>query len=240
MSRLNQLYKAMQTLRSEGLALSEDLLEQVNELEENIIKNEILPVLRDTIEPALAPVQRNLVLLVEYSPQQPISVKLTRKRNFVNSLPDAKIIELDPIVEHSSNVISQKFITKSHATNLKIIFPDGHTIINQTATQTLQEFILYVGIEKVRKIGLTQCKIPLISNRIDEKNGNKQKPLGNGWYLMTNTSTITKKADIEKISSYYGLNVKVDIIKKIEFSTYYKNNNLAPLDFCRECRRFCA
>ena len=68
MSRLDQLYKAMQTLNSEGLVLNDDLLNQVSELEENIIKNEILPIIRDTIEPALAPVQRDLVLVVEYSP----------------------------------------------------------------------------------------------------------------------------------------------------------------------------
>ena len=40
MSRLDQLYKAMQTLNSEGLVLNEDLLNQVSELEEKIIKNE--------------------------------------------------------------------------------------------------------------------------------------------------------------------------------------------------------
>ena len=202
----------MQTLRSEGLALSEDLLNQVSELEENIIKNEILPVLRDTIEPALSPVQRDLILVVEYSPKQPISVKLTRKRNFVNNLPDAKVIEPDPIVEHSTNVILQQNITKSPASNIKITFPNGHTIINPTATKSLLEFILYIGVEKVRKVGLIRCKIPLISNRIDEKYGNQQKALGGGWYLMTNTSTMTKKSDIEKISDFYGLNVKVEII----------------------------
>ena len=52
MSRLDQLYKAMQTLNSEGLVLNEDLLNQVSELEEKIIKNEILPIIRETIEPA--------------------------------------------------------------------------------------------------------------------------------------------------------------------------------------------
>ena len=40
MSRLDQLYKAMQTLNSECLVLNEDLLNQVSELEEKIIKED--------------------------------------------------------------------------------------------------------------------------------------------------------------------------------------------------------
>ena len=53
MSRLSDLYKAMETLRKEGLSLNEDLEKQVSDLEENIIKKEILPIVTETIAPAL-------------------------------------------------------------------------------------------------------------------------------------------------------------------------------------------
>ena len=55
MSRLSKLYEAMETLRKEGLPVDENLEKKANELEENIIKKEILPVLSKTIEPALQP-----------------------------------------------------------------------------------------------------------------------------------------------------------------------------------------
>ena len=64
MSRLNKLYEAMETLRKEGLPVDENLEKKANELEEEIIKKEILPVLSKTIEPALQPVKRELVLVV--------------------------------------------------------------------------------------------------------------------------------------------------------------------------------
>ena len=54
MSRLSDLYKAMETLRKEGLSLNEDLEKQVSDLEENIIKKEILPIVTETIAPALS------------------------------------------------------------------------------------------------------------------------------------------------------------------------------------------
>lgn len=40
----------------------------MSELEEDIIKKEILPVVTETIEPALKQVQRDLVLVVDYHP----------------------------------------------------------------------------------------------------------------------------------------------------------------------------
>ena len=88
MSRLSDLYKAMETLRKEGLSLNEDLEKQVSELEEDIIKKEILPVVTQTIEPALKQVQRELVLVVDYHPGEPNSVSLSRKTN-ISELLDA-------------------------------------------------------------------------------------------------------------------------------------------------------
>ena len=49
-----------------GFPVNENLAKKANELEEDIIKKEILPVLSKTIEPALLPVKRELVLVVAY------------------------------------------------------------------------------------------------------------------------------------------------------------------------------
>ena len=57
----------------------------MSELEEDIIKKEILPVVTETIEPALKQVQRELVLVVDYHPGMPISVSLSRKTNMLNT-----------------------------------------------------------------------------------------------------------------------------------------------------------
>lgn len=53
----------METLRKEGLPVNEDLERKVNELEEEIIKKDILPVLSKTIEPALQPVKRGFAYM---------------------------------------------------------------------------------------------------------------------------------------------------------------------------------
>lgn len=118
----------------------------------------------------------------------------------------------DPQVEHSTKVVSNNGNSKSPRTNIKITLPNGGVIQNSTAAATLVDFVQYVGVEKVRKLGLTQCKIPLVSNTIDAKYGSRQKDLGDGWYLMTNTCTSDKIADIERIASAYDLDIKVEVI----------------------------
>ena len=47
----------MENLKELGLSINENLIQEANELEEEIIKKEILPVLSKTIEPALQPVK---------------------------------------------------------------------------------------------------------------------------------------------------------------------------------------
>ena len=98
----------METLRKEGLPVNEDLEKKANELEEDIIKKEILPVLSKTIEPALQPVKRELVLVVDYVPGQPLSVHLSRKHNFAAELTDAKEMVLDPEVTHRNRSSSSE------------------------------------------------------------------------------------------------------------------------------------
>lgn len=211
MSRLSDLYKAMETLRKEGLPVDENLERKANELEEEIIKKEILPVLSKTIEPALQPVQRELVLVVDYVPGKPLSVHLSRKRNFTAEI-DAKEILPDPEVEHKEIGKTGPKVVKQPVTRLKITFADGTVIQERNAAETFVAFVRKVGVERVRSLGLKQCKIPLVSNTIDKKYGDKQKPLGNGWYLMTNTSTQSKLKDIESIAKAFDIKVKVDVI----------------------------
>ena len=212
MTKLKELYAAINTLKSAGLNLGDDLLKQTSELEEEIIKKEILPVLTETIEPALSQVQRELVLVVDYVPNEPLSVRISRKRNFGIDMTDAKEIIPDPQVEHNVGTIKRNSIKKSPRTNLRVTFPNGKVIENRFALETLKEVIQTVGIDKVRALNIIQCGVPLISNTLDNAYASSQKDVAKDWYLMTLSSTITKKQQLDKISEAYKLGLKVEII----------------------------
>lgn len=216
MSRLSKLYEAMETLRKEGLPVNKELEQKANELEEDIIKKEILPVLSKTIEPALQPVKRELVLVVDYMPGKPLSVHLSRKRNFTAELTDAKEMVLDPEVTHRNHAFhSDEKIERKPARDMTVTFPDGTVIAEETAVETLVKVVKKIGVTKVRKVvedyNLKFCKVPVISNRRDAKYGKSQKNLGDGWLLITHSNNPMKKAFIEKISDVLHLGIKVSL-----------------------------
>ncbi len=214
MSRLDDLYKAMQTLRSEGLPVDDNLERKANELEEEIIKKEIFPLLSEKIAPALKPVKRELVLVVDYAPDKPLSVHLSRRRNFTAGMSDIKEIVLDPKVEHSTSAYKiQKHFTKSARTILSVQFPNGTIIQEKTAAATLFSTVKKIGVADVRKVveeqNLKFSGVPVISNRRDSKYGNTQKDLGNGWLLVTHSNNEMKRVFLERVSQAMKLNLKI-------------------------------
>ena len=219
MSRLSDLYKAMETLRKEGLPVNEELEQKANELEEEIIKKEILPVLSRTIEPALQPGKRELVLVVDYLPGQPLSVHLSRKRNFTAELKDAKEMVLDPEVVHKNQGSRpDEKAERGPSRDMSVIFPDGTVIAEKNAAETLVAVVKRIGVAEVRKVvedyNLKFCKVPVISNRRDTKYGRSQKDLGGGWLLITHSNNSMKKIFIEKVSEVLHLGIKVTLKEK--------------------------
>lgn len=213
MSRLSKLYNAMDTLRSEGLVDSE-LERKVSEAEEEIIKNEILPILKERMEPALQQVQRELIFVVDYKPGLPLTVSISRMQNFTANLFDFKEISIDPEVEHTIGSSHQgKTSRKCPRGNLTIKFPNGMIIKEKTAVKTLETFVKTVGVDIVRSIvekkNLKFCRVPVISNRLDPKYKKTQLNLGNGWFLITHSNNRMKKDFIKVISEELNLNLEV-------------------------------
>ena len=82
----------METLRNEGV--SEDILVQkMLEREEEIIKEEVIPMVIKGIAPALNQVQRNLTLVIDYQPGEPIKATLSRKTK-ISEMIDSKAVHV--------------------------------------------------------------------------------------------------------------------------------------------------
>ena len=220
MSRLSDLYQAIETLRKEGLMINEDLEKQVSELEEEIIKKEILPIITETIAPALEPVKRELVLVVDHVPGAPLSVHISRKRNFAAVITDAKEIIPDSVVAPAVSVAPVPVAVPAAATKkqpgprtkLKVTLPTGRVIQEKMAIDTLRDFVLFAGVDNVRALNLVYSNVPFISTTLDKKYSRAQKEFAGGLYLFGNSSTEKKKEQIEHIAQILNIDVKVEII----------------------------
>ena len=167
MTKLEKLYSIIENSRDVGVKLPKDVIRQVEELEENIIKEEILPALSSDIAPRLEPIKRDLVLVVEYHPGEPISVALSRKAK-ISEIIDAKTLtprnstpvssgEAAPVVPHEPT----KHVENA-TKGLRVEFADGTVIWHRKAIDTF--------IETLRKIGLQRIlDIILLAKRNDQQ-----------------------------------------------------------------------
>jgi hypothetical protein len=202
----------METLRRENIDLT-DVEKQVSELEEEIIKNEILPSLSENIEPLLSDIKRELVLVVDYNPGTPISVALSRKTN-IAELIDAKKLELDPEVKHKEIGHRRKKVEKiAPATGLCVHLKDGTIIQEKDAATTFTSAIIKAGLISVRDLGLKFCGINIVSTTIDSKYGRAQREAAPGLFVLTHSSTKDKKKLLDKISDALKLGWKTEIVK---------------------------
>ena len=118
MATLKELYNALDTLRKMNHPVDDKLLAAADELEEKIIKEDILPALSQIIEPQLKEIQRDLVLVVEHHLCEPLRVTLSRKANH-------------------SEIIREMLNAKPLTSTTDTPVPTSHTQIEDSTPDTL-------------------------------------------------------------------------------------------------------
>lgn len=212
MTKLEKLYSSIQNLQELGLPLNNETQQAADELEETLIKTDILPALSENVQPLLKPIQRDLVLVVEYHPGEPISVALSRKIKAAEVL-GAKPLELNPLVQHREGKKRVPYVRVAPKTGLCVYLPDGSIIQKNKACDTFIEAIKVAGIMNVRELGFKFSYVPIVSNTLDNKYGRSQHPIGNGLYILTHSNTKDKKKMLDRISKSLKLGWKVEIVK---------------------------
>lgn len=209
MSKLEKLYNSIANLKELGIKLPKELLEETDRVEEEIIKNEVIPALSDAIEPIITQIQRELVLVVDYIPNEPLQVRMSRKRNFKMGEEDrAEPLKRKEFKKEQTYTIAPH--TKSKKTNLEVVMPDGSVISNRFAYQTFCEVIERLGPEKVAALGLRQSGIDLVSKVEDDFY--QQHRIRGGYLVLTHSSTEQKKKHLDEISTL--LNIKCSVAIK--------------------------
>lgn len=202
---LNELYITMENLRKLNLPIDELLKQEAAKLEEDLIRQEILPTLTDKIEPALAQVQRELVLVVDYVPGLPLKVSLSRKRNITDVLTDA--VEISPKRPH---VVTATEITRSASTPFRVEFADGHTCTGN-GKDTLIEALKHMKLPRVARFeDRTFAGFPLVGRkqRVTD-DAKKWQECVDGWWIYTNMNNNTKIEMIRRVADYLGISVNV-------------------------------
>ena len=220
MATLKELYTTLKSLRDMNLPVDDKLLKAADNLEEKIIKEEILPALSQNIEPQLSEIQRDLVLVVEYHPGEPLSVALSRKTK-ISEIIDAKTLTPRSSTPVKSNLQAEEeepHEPTKHVENatkgLRVIFSDGTVIWNSQAIVTFIETLRKIGLSRIPEIGIVHSGYNLVSKKKREPvPGRIWQHESDGWYIYSNMSNSVKIEDLRTISNYYHLGLTIEEVK---------------------------
>ena len=221
MVTLKELYKFVETSKLLGIELGPETHEQISELEEEIIEEDVLPAILSEIQPLLTAIQRNITLIIEHIPGEPISIKMTREQlpAFDEDLKQLETVETKPILEPELEFKGEdrKSYTipkhkKGPRTKLEVTLPNGKVVNHHLANVTFMEVIEYLGIQQVQDLNITVNKRNLINNYGPDIRGAKK--LSNGMYLDTHSSTQAKMDQLQEINTRLGAGLKIRKVLK--------------------------
>lgn len=212
MTKLETLYQSINGLKELGLSLNPEIINEVNILEEELIKNEVIPRLSESIEPIITKIQRPLVLVIDYVPNEKLSVRMTRKRVITDEVETKEypLVIKENLSDYPTQDSERKreFAEKSPKTGLIVKFPNGKVVNNRFAYETFIETIELIGVEKVKKLNLQILNHDLISK---DESIYAQHKTKEGYLIITHTSTKAKKQILERISKEYNLKLEIEI-----------------------------
>jgi hypothetical protein len=97
-------------------------------------------------------------------------------------------------------------------TKVRVTLPDGRIIQEGRVSQTLVDVVKYAGAENVRSLNITINNDNLVTRKVTPSYENSLKKLGNGLFVHTNSSTLTKYAQIQQISDALNLCLIIELL----------------------------
>ena len=221
MSKIQDYYDFIDKFKGD---LKPRLRTELEQLEDSLIAEEILPAISESVAPVLDILRRHLTLVVDYDPQAGIIVKTTRgevvvKENTAKKyeIPKThkvvKVAEAQHVEGKEDEPQKSKKIKRSPKTGLCVWLSNGDFIQAKKANLTMAEAVKWAGVETVASLGFPHDGDYLVSKKEHPKYAGEQQSLPNGYLLNTHSSTKTKKLQLEKISIALNLGWKVEIVK---------------------------
>lgn len=215
MENLESLYQSVEKLEKLGVGINQELLDEIDRVEEELIKNEIIPSLSQSIEPIIRKIQRPIVLVIDYDPNNKFSIRMTREKVLTDdeytkeyTISPKEILKAE---DNSNDLDSTRvYSPKSPWTGLMVRFPNGKTINKRYAYETFIRTIEEIGIDKVKSLGIILNHTDLITKK-KSPDYNQHKVKG-GYLIITHTSTDKKKKILEEISSRLNIGLEVEIV----------------------------
>ena len=196
MDKLTKAYEAIEMLKALGLPVSGDQLRAVTDLEREYLTEEIIPLIKQELEPLVEKMQNKFTLEVKYTKEEGLNI------DFLKEQPK----NLFP--EYSSKTKG----TRQKKYIIRVVFPDNHAVCHRIVGDTLCEVVKFAGPRRVQELGIYLMGVNLVSETLSENERYRvgQKEVAPGLYCCTYSSSDTKLQQIKTINKELNLGLRIE------------------------------
>ena len=197
--QLEKAYEAIEMLNSLSLPVSTEQLNNLAKMEHEYLSKDVIPHLKDELQPLIEKIHTNFKLEVTYSIEAGLNFNLIDRVS-----KQASFVQKERGEESKRQ---KKYI-------IRVVFPNKQVSCSKKVWETLMDVIQYAGPEKVQKVGIRIMGGNLVSNESPEKERfrGRYKEIKPGWYVCTLSSTDTKYEQIKKINSSLSLGLTIEMV----------------------------
>ena len=223
MGKLQEYYRLFDMFRGK---LSDEQKSILEGLEDQLIAEEILPAISESVAPVLGSLRRPLTLVVDYDPDGGITVKTTRGEVVVKekTVKKYKIPSTNKVVtvgettdsseteepEHEDSSDETPKFTRGPKVKFEVRL-NGQIVEGKDGAGILAEAIRRIGYERVAALNIMFVKGAY--NLVDKHKRTDQNKLwqrqSGDWFIYTNTANPTKADNLAEIAERLGLDMQI-------------------------------
>lgn len=196
MDKLDKLYEAVSMLESLELPVSNEQLNIIAQMEKDYLRDEIIPLIKQELEPMVQKMRNQFNMKVVYSKDKGLDIQLSESEVQSRNLIPAT---------NERNYRKKKFI-------IRVVFPNNRVSCQKIVANTFVDVIKYAGVENVERLGFMALGQNIITNELHEKEQYRpyQREIEPGIYVNTFLDTDRKYEVLRTINRELNLNLTIE------------------------------
>jgi len=196
MEKLKKAYEAIEMLQALNLPVSNEQMMAVAELEKEYLQDEIIPLLKQELEPLVENMKRDFKISVSYNQDSGLEMSIDES---LGQNGDASSSNED------GGYRKKKYI-------LRVAFPDDTVSCHKIVSKTFVDVVEYAGARNVEKLGIMVLGENIISSKLfeNERYAARQYETEDGLYISTCCDTDKKYEILKTINRELDLKLKIE------------------------------
>ena len=196
MEKLDKAYEAVDLLENLGRPVSNEQLNAIAQMEKDYLRNEIIPLIKQELEPMVQKMRNQFNMKVVYTKEKGLDILLSEPNmQSMNQIPGTD----------DRNYRKKKFI-------IRVVFPNNRVSCQKIVANTFFDVIKYAGAANVERLGIMALGQNIITNELHEKEQYRpyQREIEPGLYVNTFLDTDRKYEALKMINRELNLNLTIE------------------------------